>query len=170
MATAPSPDSEVKFHTADNDSDIGQGDQFLDQPPPPFYKQNRPDHSPFLEPHRFLPRFDEIPHRVQCAPHMELMHDTDHQPATGMHVIMKPEPYNGDDDWDEYLSHFQDCAELCRWSDRAKLLFLAASLRRQARTFYVSLTAKDKVSYQTFVNKLNQRFGSTKSRTDGYQS
>ena len=59
MATAPSPDSEVQFHTADNDSEIGQGDQFLDQSP--LHKQNRPEHSPFPEPQRFLPRFDEIP-------------------------------------------------------------------------------------------------------------
>lgn len=162
MATAPSPDSEVQFHTADNDSEVGQGDQFLDQSP--LRKQTRPDHSPFPEPQRFLPRFDEIPPRVECAPHMELLHDRDHQPAAGMHVIMKPEPYNGDDDWDEYLSHFQDCAELGRWSDRAKLLFLAASLRGQARTFYVSLIAEDKVSYRTLVNKLNQRFGSTKNQ------
>lgn len=59
MATAPSTDSEVQFHTADNDSEIGQGDQFLDQSP--LHKQNRPEHSPFPEPQRFLPRFDEIP-------------------------------------------------------------------------------------------------------------
>lgn len=45
-----------------------------------------------------------------------------------------------------------------------KLLFLAASLRGQTRTFYVSLTAEDKISYQVLVNKLNQRFGSTKNQ------
>lgn len=44
------------------------------------------------------------------------------------------------------------------------MLFLAVSLRGQAITFYVSLTAENKVSYQTLVNILNQRFGSTKNQ------
>ena len=54
-----------------------------------------------------------------------------------INIVVKPESYNGKDDWDEYISHFQDCAELGRWSDRTKCLFLATSLRDQARTYYM---------------------------------
>jgi hypothetical protein len=57
-----------------------------------------------------------------------------------------------------------DCAELRQWDNRTKLLFLAASLRGQARTFYMSLSPVDRRTYQSLTHKLDQRFGSSKHK------
>lgn len=75
---------------------------------------------------------------------------------------IKPEPYTGNEDWEEYQSHFEDCAELSRWDHRSKVLFLAASLKGLARTYYMSLDTHDKRSYSALVNKMKQRFGSSR--------
>ena len=74
---------------------------------------------------------------------------------------IKPESYSGTEDWEEYQSHFEDCAELSRWDHRSKVLFLAASLKGQARTYYMSLDAHDKRSYTALIYKMKQRFGSS---------
>ena len=74
---------------------------------------------------------------------------------------LKPEPYSGSEPWEEYHSHFEDCAELCRWDAQSKVLFLSASLRGQARTFYMSLDPYERRSYDLLVFKMRQRFGSS---------
>ncbi|KAK3599817.1 hypothetical protein CHS0354_022383 [Potamilus streckersoni] len=75
---------------------------------------------------------------------------------------LKPEPFNGKECWEEYISHFENCAELCNWTKRDKVLFLAASLRGQARTYYMSLSNEEKRSYDILVARLSQRFGSSR--------
>ena len=91
--------------------------------------------------------------------------DNDNTPKFNpMQLALKPEPYFGKDCWEEYLSHFEDCAELGQWDNRTKLLFLAASLRGQARTFYMSLSPEDRRAYASLVQKLDQRFGSSKHK------
>ena len=51
-------------------------------------------------------------------------------------MSIKPEPYDGGEDWEEYISHFEICAELGKWHETDKVLALAAALRGPARTFY----------------------------------
>ena len=75
---------------------------------------------------------------------------------------IRPEPYTGCEDWEEYQSHFEDCAELSGWDSRSKVLFLAASLRGQARTYYMSLDTCEKRSYSSLVYRMSQRFGSSR--------
>ncbi|MEW8545924.1 MAG: hypothetical protein AB2693_20575 [Candidatus Thiodiazotropha sp.] len=75
---------------------------------------------------------------------------------------VKPDPYSGQESWEEYISHFENCADLSKWDHRQKVLMLAASLRGQARTFYMSLSCEQKNSYSSLVSSLNQRFGSSR--------
>ena len=75
---------------------------------------------------------------------------------------LKPEPYSGQENWEEYISHFENCADLCQWDRRQKVLMLAASLRGQARTFYMSLSREEQNSYRSLVSTLNHRFGSSR--------
>jgi hypothetical protein len=75
-------------------------------------------------------------------------------------IVIKPDSFTGDEDWEQYFSHFEDCAELGRWTDKEMLLTLAASLKGQARVFYTSLPASDKCNYDVLVGSLEQRFGS----------
>ncbi len=80
--------------------------------------------------------------------------------APRKHFNMKPESYNGTQDWESYLSHFEDCAELSGWDDKTKRLVLSASLKGQARTYYMGLPPCDRASYRHLVGALNRRFGS----------
>ena len=73
---------------------------------------------------------------------------------------MKPEPCSGLEDWEEYLSHFELCAELGRWRAEDKRLALGASLRGSARTFYLSLPREVKENYGQLIEQLGRRFGS----------
>lgn len=96
---------------------------------------------------------------------LPIAHTRAHNPSSHRHVLMKPESYDGRGDWEEYFSHFNDCAELGRWSEEDKVLTLAASLRGPARTFYIGLTTAERRSYAALVSKLERRFGSSHQQT-----
>jgi hypothetical protein len=44
-------------------------------------------------------------------------------------LYVKPEPFDGSSDWEEYFSHFINCAEFGRWTNQDKMLGLSANLR-----------------------------------------
>ena len=77
---------------------------------------------------------------------------------------MKPQTFNGDEDWESYLSHFEVCAELGRWSHQDKALYLAACLRGNAQVYYMTLKMPERTSYHTLTTKLGQRFGNTRQQ------
>ena len=79
-------------------------------------------------------------------------------------MSIKPEQYDGTEDWEEYISHFEICAELGRWREQDRVLALAAALKGPARTFYISLTLTEKRTYDLLVQRLGQRFGSTRQQ------
>ena len=79
-------------------------------------------------------------------------------------ITIKPDKFTGDEDWEQYISHFEDCAELGQWSDREMFLTLAASLKGQARVFYTSLPLTEKRNYQQLTFALEQRFGSVRQQ------
>ena len=88
----------------------------------------------------------------------------DWRPQAARGLNLKPEPFNGSDDWEEYISHFEVCAELGRWNEQEKVLALAACLRGPARTFYISLPAEFRQPYEVLITKLEQRFGSSRQQ------
>lgn len=149
---ADSPDPEVVFRTDMGESEAGQGDVIYDEGPIDGREDSREDISIEREGHGYA-----INNRKQEFNDDERFH---------FHArpSMQPTPYSGSDDWDEYISHFENCAELGRWSDRDKILALSASLRGAARTFYISLSVEEKHSYLSLVGKLGQRFGSTRQQ------
>ncbi|CAC5419936.1 unnamed protein product [Mytilus coruscus] len=79
-------------------------------------------------------------------------------------VSIRPEPYDGGEDWEEYISHFEVCAELGRWREADKVLALAAALRVAAKTFYISLEQTEKRDYGILTQRLGLRFGSTRQQ------
>jgi hypothetical protein len=50
-------------------------------------------------------------------------------------IVIKPDSFNRDPDRELYISHFEDCEELGKWSDKKMSLTLAASLKGKARIF-----------------------------------
>ncbi|CAC5410330.1 unnamed protein product [Mytilus coruscus] len=156
-----SPDPEINFRRERDLDDLGQGDQIHIDDNDDF------DRESILQGHG-----DEIAQRPKGRDEYQ-RHDFDDRNDRGNHnmqpigppkVTLKPEPFSGKDCWEEYLSHFEDCAELGQWGNRTKLLFLAASLRGQARTYYMSLSPGDRRTYQMLAQKLDQRFGSSKHK------
>ena len=129
----------------------------------PEYKERSPDRSYYYpEPNDNNP-YDNLSDYEQCRPILEFEDEHVHYPPSYQsEPRIKPDPYTGNEDWEEYQSYFEDCAELSRWDPRSKVLFLAASFKGQARTYYMSLDAYDKRSYSALVHKMRQRFGSNK--------
>ncbi|KAH3799596.1 hypothetical protein DPMN_153207 [Dreissena polymorpha] len=78
-------------------------------------------------------------------------------PSHHMHV--KPDTYEGSGTFESYASHFEDCAELCGWDMRTKVLMLASSLRGTARTYNMSLPEQERRDYRILSSRLNNRFG-----------
>lgn len=37
--------------------------------------------------------------------------------TTRSSIVIKPDKYIGDEDWEQYISHFEDYAVLCQWND-----------------------------------------------------
>ena len=80
-------------------------------------------------------------------------------------VQVKPEFYNGEDDWDQYIAYFQNCADFGHWSETHKQLILPACLKSQARAFNLGLSPEDQSSYHRLVQKLSERFGSVRQQS-----
>ena len=148
---ADTPDPEIEFRDVNNhhlvDDDRGDGRDI-----------ERDIHD----------RHNEEPHLNilnRAPPRRYLNFDDGDHPGFGTgqkRLTLKPEAYSGLEDWEEYLSHFELCAELGHWRGEDKRLALAASLRGSARTFYMSLPLEDKHNYEYLVQQLGQRFGSTR--------
>ena len=75
---------------------------------------------------------------------------------------IKPDTYDGTGLFDQYMSHFEDCAELADWDERTRVLVLASGLRGSARGFYMSLPDSDRRRFPTLVARLAARFGGSK--------
>ena len=150
---AESPDREIRFRHNDKEGARGDGDnQFEDA------DDTLPDH---LHTERHSLGGGDVPQRI-CR-------ERDHSyggydDGANYRMSMKPEPYDGSEDWEEYISHFEICAELGRWRENDKVLTLAAALRGPARTFYISLTTLEKRDYAVLIQRLGQRFGSTRQQ------
>ena len=75
-------------------------------------------------------------------------------------INMKPEPYDGKEDFDSYIQRFETCAFLGRWNDREKSMVLATMLNGSARTFLQTLTERERKHYNVLKSRLETRFGS----------
>jgi hypothetical protein len=80
---------------------------------------------------------------------------------------VKPEPFDGSSDWEEYFFHFINCAEIGRWTNQDKMLGLSANLRGPARIFYMSLFQDERADYYRLVDNLAQRIGSVRQQISG---
>ena len=129
----------------------------------PEYRERSPEWSySYPEPYDNNP-YDNLSDYEQCRPRMEFEDAHVHYPPSYQsEPRIRPDPYTGNEDREEYQSYFEDCAELSIWDPRSKLLILAASLKGRARTHNRSLDTCDKRNYWALVYKMRQRFGSNK--------
>uniref|UniRef100_A0A1X7TTF2 Retrotransposon gag domain-containing protein n=1 Tax=Amphimedon queenslandica TaxID=400682 RepID=A0A1X7TTF2_AMPQE len=81
--------------------------------------------------------------------------------------VILPEPYSGDSkcgEWDEWVIHFQNCAEVNGWDDDAKLKFLKVRLTGRAQSAFQRLPNDSKDTYAHAVEALTERFEPSSKR------
>ena len=96
---------------------------------------------------------------LHSSPHPEAMRGPRHYDGMQQSKI-KPQTYNGKEDFDEYLTQFNIIAELHNWNYRTKSLYLASCLVGDARALLNELTEEKRRDYESLVEALDIRFGS----------
>ena len=81
----------------------------------------------------------------------------------------KPRAYDGNDDFGEYLSHFEIISELNNWDYHTKSLQLASALAGSAVGILGELTSTDRRDFNALVKALDTRFGSAE-RSELYRA
>ena len=76
------------------------------------------------------------------------------------HYRLKPQTFSGNEDFEDFLAHFQITVEINGWDYRAKLLHLANCLSGPARSLLSELTSEQRRDYNSLVQKLTARFRS----------
>ncbi len=154
MATPASPeDSEVSFRENPRSPEEGQGD--ISFPVEDEVLGSASDDEQGV--HRIA---DDRRSRERIEPTARRRRTVVSRPT----ITIKPESYDGNSDWDEYFSHFSNCAELGNWPQQERLLVLSASLKGTARTFYMGLTVYERHVYQILIERLDHRFGSNRQK------
>lgn len=70
----------------------------------------------------------------------------------------KPEPYDGESDWDEYVIHFETYAMYMDWDPRTSAVMLGFCLRGPARSVLAGLSPAQRLDYVVLKNALTQNF------------
>ena len=67
--------------------------------------------------------------------------------------IILPDTFSGDSNksWDQWIIHFNNCAEVNGWEVAMKLSFLKVRLTGQAQTVFQRLSEEDKSSFDNAV-------------------
>ncbi|CAG2191409.1 unnamed protein product [Mytilus edulis] len=75
-------------------------------------------------------------------------------------IKMKPPPFDGTEDWEEYVSQFEILADLNKWEIHSKGLYLASSLKGSARAVLSDLNQVERRDYDKLRMALARTFGS----------
>lgn len=84
-------------------------------------------------------------------------------------VKMRPATFDGSSSWIDYKTHFDMCAELNKWDNRQKGLYLAVSLRGQAQGVLGNLPVEERNHFDKLSKALAERF-SPDSQTELYRA
>ena len=72
--------------------------------------------------------------------------------------VVRPDKFDGTEDWPTYLQHFEWCAEMNGWSDLEKARYLAVSMTGNARQVLATAHKEVILDYQAVVCTLQSRF------------
>lgn len=72
--------------------------------------------------------------------------------------LIKPERYDGNEDWNTYLQHFEWVAELNGWREQEKARYLTVSVTGTARQVLAAASHNRMLDYATIVRTLQARF------------
>ena len=69
-----------------------------------------------------------------------------------------PEKFDGNQNFDHWVSHFETVSEINKWNDMEKLLWLHVSMKGKAYVAYECLAYETRQRYQTVRDALQERF------------
>ncbi|XP_069106987.1 uncharacterized protein [Argopecten irradians] len=112
---------------------------------------------------QFIDRNDN---RAGSPPHFRQSRQT----VTARHsTVVKPPRYNGEEDFEEYLTQFEIIAQINKWDYQEKSLYLASSLGSSARTVLTELSTHERQDFDSLVALLQVRYGSIE-RSEMYRA
>ena len=120
-------------------------------PSPPVLQREATPNTHYPRPNRFsTPNINGIGNRNEAQPVREIHREK-----------AKPRVYDGNEDFDDYLSQFEIVADLNNWDYRTKSLQLAGHLAKDACGILGELGTEQRRDYDTLVTALKRRFGAT---------
>ena len=72
--------------------------------------------------------------------------------------VVTPDPFSGEGSWDDWLDHFESVAEVNKWENPAKLLWLRVRMTGRAQTAFKQLPQESREDYATCIKALRERF------------
>ena len=78
--------------------------------------------------------------------------------------IILPETFNGEASWDDWVTHFDNCAVVNGWDAENKFKFLKVRLTGRAQTAFQRLPADKKDSFDHAIAALRERFEPSSKR------
>lgn len=109
----------------------------------PLYRQGEHSSSPYS-----FPEINRNDNRIPTTP------------ITRPHVAIKPQTFDGSEDFNEYLAQFEILVDLHGWDYKTKSLYLASSLTGNARALLSELNENQRRDFNSLVKTLNRRYGS----------
>ena len=73
--------------------------------------------------------------------------------------VVMPEVFTGEEEWEEWLSAFEACAEVNGWDDPTKCKFMLVRFHGQARKVIHDLDQATKTNWNQLKSELERRFG-----------
>ena len=80
--------------------------------------------------------------------------------------VVLTDKYTGDEDWLDWLTHFELCAKINDWDDKLKTAFLAVRLKRSAQQVYRDLPEATTKSYGDLKEALTKDLTPRSIRSD----
>ncbi len=127
----------------------------LRRDPTPARRGYQPAHDPMV---------DGFPARMRSeqTPRYEDRGDFQRRLGFGMgrpdRPVVKPERFDGSEDWATYIQHFEWVAEVNGWNEYDKAKFLTVSVTGTARQILAAVSRDRLLDYQTIVRTLRSRF------------
>ena len=79
--------------------------------------------------------------------------------------LVLPEPFNGDESWQQWSYLFNNVAAVNSWSDEDKLKWLKVQLIGRAQTAFQRLSEDNRASFELATKALKERFEPSSQKT-----
>ena len=79
-------------------------------------------------------------------------------PMVGNPINLRPESYDGNTDWPDYLVYFEQLSEIQGWDHPTMAIILGLSLKGSARSVLADMTFTQRRDYKTLKDALTQHF------------